>query len=204
MPPNPSVVPTRRAQVATLAGLAIFACGILFASHSHLGVAIRTIGIAVLAYAAAQWRSITAWTFFAIIAGIALGVDLPAVALHTHVLAEIFLRLVRVIVAPLIFATLTTGIAAHGQVRSLGRLALKMLIDFEVVTTLGLLLGATAINISRAGEGIALAGAGSTANQTTATITQPGFESFLLNMFPENIALAVSQNQILQVAVFSI
>jgi proton glutamate symport protein len=157
-----------------------------------------------MAFAAAQWRSITAWTFFAIVAGIELGVDLRSVALHTHVLAEIFLRLVRVIVAPLIFATLTTGIAAHGQLRSLGRVALKMLVYFEVVTTFGLLLGALAINISRAGEGITVAASGAAVNQTTATITQPGFESFLLNMFPENIALAVSQNQILQVAVFSI
>jgi proton glutamate symport protein len=65
--------------------------------------------------------STNSWTLFAILAGTELGVDAPRVAVHLHVLAEIFLRLVRVIVAPLIFGTLTIGIAGPGQLRSLGR-----------------------------------------------------------------------------------
>jgi proton glutamate symport protein len=146
---------------------------------------------------------ITAWTFFAILAGTEIGVDAPAAAVHLHVLAEIFLRLVRVIVAPLIFGTLCTGIAGHGKLRSLGRIAWKTFLYFEIVTTLALVIGGLAIHLSRAGEGVALP-ASVAADSAATLVTHPGFEAFLLNMFPENIALAVSQNQILQVAVFAI
>ena len=125
---------------------------------------------------------------------------------NLHVLAEIFLRLVKVIVAPLILGTLTTGIAGHGQLKSLGRVAIKTLVYFEVVTTLALLIGAAAIHITRAGEGVVvpaqvLAQEAAAAPAATAHV---GFESFLLNVFPENIVAAVGSNQILQVAVFSI
>ena len=93
---------------------------------------------------------------------------------------------------------------SHGHLRSLGRIAWKTLLYFEIVTTFALVLGAIAIHISRAGEGITLP-ATISANDSVATIvTHPGVESFLLNMFPENVALAVSQNQILQVAIFAI
>jgi proton glutamate symport protein len=172
------------------------------AEHHPLALMIRLAGLALLAFAAIKRSAITAWTLFAILAGTEIGVDAPVIAIHLHVLAEIFLRLVRMIVAPLIFATLTTGIAAHGRLRSLGRIAWKTFLYFEVVTTLALAIGAVAIQISRAGEGITLPV--SAAENATAKITHPGFETFLLNMFPENIALAVAQNQILQVAVFAI
>jgi proton glutamate symport protein len=194
----------RTTQITAVTGLAIFAAGVLFAGHPHLAMAVRIAGLALLTFAAIQRRSITAWTFFAIVAGVELGVDAPSAAVHTHVLAEIFLRLVRVIVAPLIFGTLTTGIAAHGQLRSLGRVAWKTLLYFEIVTTLALLLGAAAINLSNAGQGITLPQSSAASNGAATTVIHPTAESFLLNMFPENIALAVSQNQILQVAVFSI
>ena len=189
--------------MAVLAGFALFCVGMLLLERPAAGTTVRTVALGVMAFAAARQRSITGWTFFAIVAGIELGVDLPRVALHTHVLAEIFLRLIRVIVAPLIFATLTTGIAGHAQLRGLGRLAWKTLLYFEIVTTFALLLGAIAINLSKAGVGLALPST-MTAQSAATAPTQPGFEAFLLNIFPENIALAVSQNQILQVAVFSI
>lgn len=183
--------------------MATYTAGILLWRDHPLGLILRTAGLALLAVVAIKRSSITTWTFFAILAGTELGVDAPATAVHLHVLAEIFLRLVRVIVAPLILGTLATGIAVHGQLRSLGRIAWKTFLYFEVVTTFALVLGAIAIHISRAGEGIALP---STAvSESVATVVpQPGIENFLLNMFPENIAAAVAQNQILQVAVFAI
>jgi proton glutamate symport protein len=185
-----------------IAGLTVYALGMLLAEHRPLGLALRVLALALLAFAATRRSAITTWTFLAILVGIEIGVDAPAAAAHLHVLAEIFLRLVRVIVAPLIFGTLTTGIAAHGRLRSLGRVAWKTFLYFEVVTTLALAIGAVAIHISRAGEGVTLPA--SAAENATAQIAHPGFETFLLNMFPENIALAVAQNQILQVAVFAI
>jgi proton glutamate symport protein len=201
MPPA-RPAPNRTLQIAAIAGLTIYAAGVCLASNHRLGIALRAIGLAPLLFAAIKRRSLTAWTFFAILAGAELGADAPSTAVHLHVLAEIFLRLVRVIVAPLILGTLTTGIAGHARLRSLGRVAWKTFLYFEIVTTLALLLGAIAIDISRAGEGITLPA--SLASDVPALVTHPSVGSFLLNMFPENIALAIAQNQILQVAVFAI
>jgi proton glutamate symport protein len=103
------------------------------------------------------------------------------------------------IVAPLIFGGIVTGIAGHSQLKGVGRVALKSLVFFEVVTTLGLILGLIAINLSQAGVGVTLPSAGALPP------THPeGWQQILLNIFPENIALAVAQNQILQVAVFAL
>jgi proton glutamate symport protein len=190
--------------IATIVGLSIYAAGVGLAQLATAGLAARLAGLLVLLWATARRRTLMAWTFFAILAGAELGADAPAVAVHLHVLAEIFLRLVRVIVAPLILGTLTTGIAAHGQVKSLGRVALKTLIYFEAVTTLALLLGVAAIDLSRAGEGVVVP-ATLEAQVTPANVgSHTGFEAFLLNVFPENLVTAIGENQILQVAVFSI
>jgi proton glutamate symport protein len=142
------------------------------------------------------------WTFFAMIAGAELGVDAPHLAVQTRFLGDIFLRLIRMIVAPLIFGGLVTGIAGHGELRGVGRVALKAGIFFEVVTTLGIFLGAIAINLSGAGWGVTLPAAA----RTTSAVAhvQPGWQDVLLNAFPENIAQAVAQNQVLQVAVFAL
>ena len=190
--------------LATIVGLSIYAAGVGLAQFATAGLAARLAGLLVLLGATARRRTLTAWTFFAILAGAELGADAPAVAVDLHVLAEIFLRLVRVIVAPLILGTLTTGIAAHGQVKSLGRVALKTLLYFEAVTTLALLLGVVAIDLSRAGEGVVVP-ATLEAQATSANLgSHAGFEAFLLNIFPENLVTAIGENQILQVAVFSI
>jgi proton glutamate symport protein len=185
-------------------GLLLYAAGIVLAGYATAGMAIRVAALLVLLGVTAKRNTLTAWTFFAILAGAELGADAPQVAVHLHVLAEIFLRLVRLIVAPLILGTLTTGIAAHGQIKSLGRIALRTLIYFEVITTLALLLGVAAIDLSRAGEGVVVP-ATFTAQEAPATVgAHAGFESFLLNVFPENLVTAIGENQILQVAVFSI
>jgi proton glutamate symport protein len=194
----------RTLQITTIAGLLIYCAGVFLTEHRAVGVGIRTVGLVLLFLVSVKRRSLTTWTFFAILAGAEIGVDAPSAAVHLHILADIFLRLVRLIVAPLILGTLTTGIAAHSQLRSLGRIAWKTFLYFEIVTTLALLLGAIAINLSRAGEGITLPTTLTTNDTSPTLLTHPGLESFLLNMFPENIALAVAQNQILQVAVFAI
>jgi proton glutamate symport protein len=190
--------------IAMMVGLLLYAAGVGLAGFAVAGVALRLVGLAVLVWVTAKRRSLTAWTFFAILAGAELGADAPGVAVHLHVLAEIFLRLVRVIVAPLILSTLTTGIAGHGQLRSLGRVALKTLVYFEIVTTLALLIGAVAINLSRAGEGVVVPAGLLAQDAPVGAVVHPGFESFLLNVFPDNLVSAIGQNQILQVAVFSI
>jgi proton glutamate symport protein len=193
----------RKWLIVTVTGLLIYSLGVGLSRAAIAGIALRLAGLAVLAVVTAKKRSLTASTFFAILAGAELGADAPGISVHVQVLAEIFLRLVRVIVAPLILGTLTTGIAAHGQVKSLGRVALKTLVYFEIITTLALLLGAVAINLTRAGEGVVVPIAGTT-QQTPANVVDSGFASFLLDVFPENLVTAIAENRILQVAVFSI
>ena len=135
------------------------------------------------------------------LAGAELGVDAPGIAAQTHFLGDIFLRLIRMIVAPLIFGGIVTGIAGHNQLSGVGRVAVKALIFFEVVTTFGLLLGAVAINITQAGVGVTLPAV----TQIAAPTAHPeGWQQILLNIFPENIAKAVAENQILQVAAFAL
>jgi proton glutamate symport protein len=141
-----------------------------------------------------------AWTFLAMVAGVELGVDAPAVAAQVRLPGDLFLRLVKMIVAPLLLATMTTGIAGHSDLKSVGRVAVKALIYFEVVTTLGLLIGAVAMNLSGAGWGLAVPAEAGVAVQAA----PQGWQEFVLHIFPENIAQAVAQDQILQVAVFAL
>jgi proton glutamate symport protein len=166
-----------------------------------LGVALRWAGIGLFIPFALKRRSLLLWTFFAMLAGAELGMDAPKVAAQTHFVGEIFLRLIRMIVAPLIFGGIVTGIAGHSELKSVGRVAIKSIVFFEVVTTIGLILGAVAINISQAGVGVVLP---ALAESAAPTGHPAGWQQMLLNIFPENIAQAVAQNQILQVAVFAL
>jgi proton glutamate symport protein len=185
-------------------GLALWMGGTTSAllGHPALGAALRSTALVLFAVAILPRSSLMRWTFLAMLAGVELGLDAPRVAIETHFLGELFLRLIRMIVAPLIFASITTGIAAHGHLRSIGRIAVKALIYFEVVTTLGLILGTVAMNLSGAGWGIALPHA--VQDSVPAIQTAQTWQQSVVNLFPENIAQAVAQNQILQVAIFSL
>ena len=190
--------------VLALTGLALWMGGVTAAllGHPALGAALRSTALVLFAVAILPRSSLMRWTFLAMLAGVELGLDAPRVAIETHFLGELFLRLIRMIVAPLIFASITTGIAAHGHLRSIGRIAVKALIYFEVVTTLGLILGTVAMNLSGAGWGIALPHA--VQDSVPAIQTAQTWQQSVVNLFPENIAQAVAQNQILQVAIFSL
>ena len=172
--------------------------------HPALGVAIRWIAIACLVPWAVRRSSLTVWTLLAMAAGAELGVDAPRVARQLYFLGDMFLRLIRMLVAPLLFASITTGIAAHSHLRSVGRVAVKALIYFEVVTTLGLILGMLAIHISGAGWGIALPAMQTVVTQAPAVRGAGTWQQIILNFVPENIVQAVGQNQILQVVIFSL
>ena len=194
----------RAVWIIAAAGLLIYAGGVSLAIWPAAGMAVRVAGLALLVVAAVRRNTLTGWTFFAILAGAELGADAPRVGIQLHILAEIFLRLVRLIVAPLILCTLTTGIAAHRELKSLGRVALKTLVYFEIITTLALIIGAAAIDISRAGEGVTAPVVAENHTLVTGAVGHNGLEGFLLSVFPENIVTAIGDNQILQVAVFSI
>ncbi len=132
--------------------------------------------------------------------GAEIGHDFPAFALSLRLLAQIFLRLIKVIIAPLLFATLVSGIAGHPDLKKVGRMGVKALLYFEIVTTLALFIGLAAINLSKAGVGAQIpSGAAEPVKLEKLTPSET-----ILHAFPENIAKAVAENQILQVVVFSI
>jgi proton glutamate symport protein len=198
--------PHSRSRTATLAaiGTALFGAGIattpLIANH-FLPLVFRWIGLVLLAAGGIRKRSLTYWIFFAMLAGGEIGFDHPPLGDHLRFLSDIFLRLIKMIVAPLIFGSLVSGIAGHGDVRSLGRIGLKTFVYFELVTTAALFIGVGAIDISRAGVGLRAPQVAVTASVASSL---PSFSDFLIQIFPENIAKSVAEGQILQVAVFSV
>src|SRR5580658_1551996 len=144
---------------------------------------LRWVAIALIAAYATSRRSLTGWIFVGLLAGAELGHDWPSVAIKLQLLGTIFLRLIKVIIAPLLFGTLVVGIAGHADLKKVGRLAVKSLVYFEIVSTLALVIGFVAINLSRAGEGVRMpAGA---ATQTLDAVPHTASE-LIVNIFPEN------------------
>jgi len=191
-----------------LFAFAIAAALAAFLAHHHgsnaprwLLAGSRWLAIAVMAAYSARRRALTPWIFTFMLAGGEFGYDLPAAAANLRVVGQIFLRLIKVIIAPLLFATLVSGIAAHANLKKIGRMGLKALIYFEVVTTLALIIGLTAINISKAGVGAKLPPP-APGEQIVSAKRAPA--EIILHTFPENIAKSVADNEILQVVVFSI
>jgi proton glutamate symport protein len=164
---------------------------------------VRWFGIALLGAFAWRRKSLTPWIFVAMLAGVELGVDAPKFAVQLHVFSDIFLRLIKTIVAPLILASLVVGIAGHGDLKGVGRIGIKSLIYFEVLTTLALAIGLLAINVTKAGVGLAIP-AGTAIQGATAAAAPLRWDDFLLHIFPENLAKSIAEGQILQVAVFAV
>src|SRR6266702_573469 len=167
------------------------------------GTLLRWVAIALIAAYATSRRSLTGWILVGLLAGAELGHDAPTVAAKLQLLGTIFLRLIRVIIAPLLFAVLVVGIAGHPDLKKVGRLGIKSLIYFEVVSTIAMLFGLVAINLSRAGESVHLPPS-STATAQTLNVSPHSAVQIITDIFPENIAKSVAEGQVLQIVVFSI
>lgn len=173
----------------------------------HAALILRWTVVILLAVFSTRRGSLTLWIFTAMIAGAELGFDAPQFAVKLAPFSEIFLRLIKAIIAPLILSTLVAGIAGHGDIKGVGRLGIKSLVYFELVTTCALVVGLIAINISRAGVGLNMPPAhyATTSQVTTPPASStPHWADFLIHVFPENIAESIAQGQILQVAVFAV
>ena len=187
--------------IAALVALAALLCW-RFAGQATILIAVmRWTAVAALVVYGCFRRTLTAWIFIAMVLGAAIGNDFPNAATHLRVLALIFLRLIKTIIAPLLFGTLVVGIAGHSNLRQVGRLGLRSIIFFEIVTTIAIFLGLGAINLSKAGVGVQLP-ASSTAD--TSAVSKVSAEDTILHIFPENIAKAVADGAVLQVVVFSL
>lgn len=144
--------------------------------------------------------SLTVWIFIGMAAGIALGFLAPGVAANLTPLSNIFLRLIKSIIAPLLFGTLVAGIASTGSVKAMGRIGLKAIVYFEIVTTAALFLGLAAVNLVRPGEGMHLAPATTEVNVPKA---QTSAGAILEHTFPSSIIDAMARGEVLQIVVFS-
>jgi proton glutamate symport protein len=144
--------------------------------------------------------SLTAWIFIGMAAGIALGVAAPAVGSKLAPISNIFLRLIKSIIAPLIFGTLVYGIAGAGSLKAMGRIGLKAVVYFEVVTTIALFLGLGAVNLVRPGEGVALKKPPAKEELQEAKKTPA---EMIEQVAPASIIDAMARGDVLQIVVFA-
>ena len=153
----------------------------------------------------------TQWVVVSMIAGIALGYFFPDApgttgfhATDLAVLSNVFLRMIKSLIAPLLFATLVVGIAGHGDdLKRVGRLALRSLVYFEVVTTLALVVGLVAVNVVKPGAGVNLAAATADAGSELAR-TRTSFSTLVEHAVPQSFADAAARNDALQITFFAI
>jgi proton glutamate symport protein len=163
---------------------------------------LRWIAIGALTYWVWKRKNLTTWILFSMVIGAEFGYDFPAIASELKVVSKVFLKLIKTIIAPLIFGTLVVGIAGHANLKQVGRMGWKSILYFEVATTIALFIGLIAINISKAGVGIQLP---PTTDTETLDVPPPsGWEEIILHIFPENIAKSIAEGQVLQIVVFSI
>lgn len=143
--------------------------------------------------------SLTSWILIGLLAGILFGAVLPKQAAALSILGTIFLRLIKSIIAPLLFGTLVSGIAGAGSVKTMGRIGGKAIVYFEIVTTIALFIGLAAVNLVQPGSGVQLQqGAAPGLAQTPSGLSQ-----ILEHTFPTSIIEAMANGEVLQIVVFT-
>ena len=185
----------------TLILLVLKANGILEISSTILLI-FRLLSVSILIIYALRKRTLTTWILVCMVAGAEFGYDVPEVAKKLQVFSDIFLRMIKTIIAPLLFSTLVVGIAGHADIKQIGRMGWKSLLYFEIVSTMALFIGLLAINIGKAGVGVVLPP--NPEIPAIANIKAQTTGDFILHIFPENIAKAIFEGQILQIVIFSV
>ncbi len=192
----------------------------------------RWVFIVALTLYAVFKRSLTTWIMVSMVIGIEIGLDFPAFSQNLKVLSQVFLKMIKTIIAPLLFSTLVVGIASHSNLKQVGRMGWKSILYFEAVTTIALVIGLVAINISKAGEGISVPAellkdlpqsSERALQQKIITVIDsaginvpdgllnrlpdaPGktWQDHILDIFPENIIKSIHEGSVLPIVVFSI
>ncbi len=175
---------------------------LLWGMNARVLTSLRWIPLACYFIYALQKKKLTTWIFVSMLMGVEFGYDVPLVAKELNVVSQIFIHLVKTIIAPLIFATLVTGIAGHANLKQVGRMGWKSLLYFEIVSTIALFIGLAAINISGAGIGVIIPP--EMAKGTLPAVQSQTWHDIILHIFPENIAKSIAEGQVLQIVVFSI
>jgi proton glutamate symport protein len=164
-------------------------------------LASRWILVGTLVLFALYKKSLTTWILVAMAIGVEIGLDFPVFSQNLKFLSTIFLRLVKTIVAPLLFATLVVGIASHSNLKQVGRMGWKSLLYFEVVTTLALVIGLIFINITKAGVGIVVP---ENLLKELPEAKIKTWQDHIIDIFPENIIKSIYEGNVLPIVVFSV
>jgi len=143
--------------------------------------------------------SLTTWILIALVAGIAFGAAFPAPAVKLGILGTIFLRLIKSIIAPLLFGTLVCGIAGTGSVKTMGRIGGKAILYFEAVTTVALFVGLGAVNLIQPGVGVELKSSAPAGIQGSTG----GLEQIIEHTFPTSVIDSMAKGEVLQIVVFA-
>lgn len=176
------------------------------------------LALELLIYAIMK-KNLTTWILVCMVLGIFVGIDYPHVAVALQPLSKGFIKLVKTIVGPILFATLVYGIAGHSDLKQVGRMAWKSMVYFYCATTIALFIGLAAINLTHAGVGVNIENMPH--NELPKPVKDVADESilqtlpdsvhwlyktlaFFRNIFPENIAKSIYDAQILQIVIFSI
>ncbi|MCO5239278.1 MAG: cation:dicarboxylase symporter family transporter [Chitinophagaceae bacterium] len=146
-------------------------------------------------------KSLTTWIFVAMTLGVEIGLDFPAFSQHLRFLSTIFLRLVKTIVAPLLFSTLVVGIASHSNLKQVGRMGWKSILYFEIITTFALVIGLLFINIIKAGVGIEVP---EVLLKELPVAVEKTWQDHIVDIFPENIIKSIYEGNVLPIVVFSV
>jgi proton glutamate symport protein len=150
------------------------------------------------------WRtpSLTTQIFVGLLAGILIGIVWPSTGVAIKPLADVFLRMIKMIIAPLLFSTLVVGIAGSGDLRAMGRIGLKAILWFELATTVALVIGLVMMNVFRPGAGVTIPMA-DTQELAAMARTQLGAWDIVLHVFPASVVEAMAKGDILQIVVFA-
>lgn len=155
-----------------------------------------------------MWRivrkvSLTQWILISMVAGVAVGALFPEASQHGRVVSNVFLRMIKCLLVPLVFSTLVVGIAGHSDdLKVVGRVALRSIVYFEIVTTLALVVGLGAVNFTKPGVGITLPPAGSAKGEINAQ--QVTLAGIIEHIVPKSFFEAAATNDVLQVVWFAV
>ncbi|MBE9461108.1 dicarboxylate/amino acid:cation symporter [Dyadobacter subterraneus] len=164
-------------------------------------VALRWTALAGLIIFAIIKKNLTTSILISMLVGTEIGYDFPEIGTGLHFLRQIFLQMIKTVIAPLLFATLVTGIAGHSDLKQVGRMGWKSLLYFEVVTTFALVIGLFFANWIRPGDGIAIP---ANFSATLPKVAEQTWQEIILHSFPENIAKSIYHGEVLQIVVFSV
>ena len=153
--------------------------------------------------AARRLPSLTTQIFIGLLTGIVVGYIWPDFGVAIKPLADAFLRMIKMIIAPLLFATLVVGIAGTGDLRSMGRIGIKAIVYFEAATTIALFLGLFLVNTFKPGAGLAMPIGGDTKALAAMAQNQQHAWDIFLHLFPTSVVDAMARGDILQLVVFS-